>query len=324
MKKLLNVCLIIAIMFSFVACGENNTSTKMKDENKQWNTDALTQIGMSLEEINVTLENLEEEYRFIYISDLHIIVENEQIASDSIENVNERLDFYRQPSGITSAEAWNEISSVLDSCNADAILIGGDMVDYASSTNIQCFINGMKNIETPVVYVGADHDFQPYYCENVSNESIKEMYDMIDGNEEVPILELEDLCIVGINNATSNILDSSVSKVKEAIALGKPIFMLTHVPLNSLVDSSLSEESKEVWGNRALVWGENCYYVPNNNTAQLLELVYAQDSLVKEVFSGHLHFTWDGQLTENTHQHVFDDAASGHVGIITVSGAPKK
>lgn len=318
-RKILIISILVVILFT--SCGMNSLLIQNDGtDNRVWNTKKLEEFGVPLESLSVQMDGIEDTYHFIYISDLHIIVENEQIAEDSVETVKGRIEMFRQPSGQTSAEAWVELSKVLDSCGADAILLGGDMVDYASSSNIQWFIDGLKNIDTPIVYVGADHDFQAYYCSDVSNDSIKELYGLIDGNEEVPFLELDDLCIVGINNSTSNVSESAINRVKEVMRLEKPILMLIHVPLESLVDTSLSEESKKVWGDRALLWGEDCFYVPNENTAQLLELVYAKDSLVKEVFCGHLHFTWDGQLTENTHQHVFDDAASGNIGIITING----
>jgi len=49
-----------------------------------------------------------------------------------------------------------------------------------------------------------------------------------------------------------------------------------------------------------------------------LELNYAEDSPVKEVLCGHLHFEWDGNITENTHQHVFGAAFDARYGVIHV------
>ena len=49
-----------------------------------------------------------------------------------------------------------------------------------------------------------------------------------------------------------------------------------------------------------------------------MDLIYAEDSPVKEVLAGHLHFTWDGQLTENTKEHVFAPAYPGNIGVVRV------
>ncbi len=63
-----------------------------------------------------------------------------------------------------------------------------------------------------------------------------------------------------------------------------------------------------------------CNYNPDETTQELLDLIYAKDSPVKEIVCGHLHFSWDGSLTENTHQHV-SPAIGKTVGIITVKGS---
>ncbi len=43
--------------------------------------------------------------------------------------------------------------------------------------------------------------------------------------------------------------------MKEIFAMGKPILLLAHVPFDSKLDSSLQAASKEVWQDRALIWG---------------------------------------------------------------------
>lgn len=51
-----------------------------------------------------------------------------------------------------------------------------------------------------------------------------------------------------------------------------------------------------------------------------MDIVYGGDSPVAEVLAGHLHFTWDGIINENVHEHVFSQAFSGNIGLITVDG----
>ena len=42
---------------------------------------------------------------------------------------------------------------VLDDCKIDAILLGGDILDYASTFNIECLKNGLDQLKTLVMYV---------------------------------------------------------------------------------------------------------------------------------------------------------------------------
>ena len=38
------------------------------------------------------------------------------------------------------------------------------------------------------------------------------------------------------------------------------------------------------------------------------------------VLAGHLHLTWDGELTSSCREHVFSAAYEDYIGLITVSG----
>ena len=74
-----------------------------------------------------------------------------------------------------------------------------------------------------------------------------------------------------------------------------------------------------VWQDRALVWGTDCTYHPDRNTREFMDMIYAADSPVKEILCGHLHFSWDGAVTETTRQHVFSPAFEKKIGVVTVS-----
>ena len=133
-------------------------------------------------------------------------------------------------------------------------------------------------------------------------------------------MELPELCVAGLSNSTDQITESGLQQMKEILSKGKPVILLTHVPYKSLIDDSLQKASKKVWQERALVWGKDCNYRPDENTKKLMDIIYAEDSPVKEIVCGHLHFSWDGYITENIHEHVFSPAFSKKVGVITVRG----
>ena len=96
--------------------------------------------------------------------------------------------------------------------------------------------------------------------------------------------------------------------------------MATHVPYNSAVDSSLDEVSRAAWQDRNLTWGQDTTYVPDEPMQAWMDIVYGENSPVKEVLAGHLHLTWDGMINENVHEHVFPPAFNQYIGLITVTG----
>jgi len=284
----------------------------------KFNMRALEKLGFSIEKLDVPMDGVEGEYNFIFISDLHIIMDTEATADERVEEVKQRVETFRQPGGNTSAEIWLKIAEKIDSCNADAILLGGDMVDFACAENVERLKEGLRMIKTPVLYIGADHDFQPFFCDGVNPDEIPSFYSEFNGMQDTPIMEFSEFCVVGFNNSTSQITASAMERFRDVVAKNKPIMLLTHVPFQPEADESLAELSKRVKGDRVLTWGEGCYYDPEEYTNELLNVVFDKNGPVKQVICGHLHHTWDGKLTENTRQHVFWHAASGSIGTITV------
>lgn len=276
-------------------------------------------FGISTEEININIPGLEKDYTFLWLSDLHIVTENDEIAMEDLETVAERRESFKNTVGMYSDEFWLQLSEALDAWGADALFFGGDMIDHAANANIACLKEGLDKLETPYLYVRADHDYAPYYCAVKDDTAVAGLHAEIDGYKEISLIEFEDLCLVGINDSTRSISAAALQEMKDICAKEKPIILITHVPFNSLYDASLAEESKEVWDGRALVWGDNCAYAPDEITQEFMDLIYAEDSPIKEVLAGHLHFTWDGQLTENTGEHVFSQAYLGNIGVVRVS-----
>lgn len=287
----------------------------------EFSIEPLVTNQMNLEEVVVTIPGLTQEYHFLFLSDLHIIVEDERISNEDIETVHSRLLWSSVYEGKSAADYWGELMEILDSCNADAILLGGDMIDFCSPSNVACLKEGLDNTSTPYMYVRADHDYKPYYCEDITEEECDQLHEGIDGDREVQLLELPEVCIVGLGNSTSPLSESALKTMKNMFAKGKTVILLTHVPYDSEASSDLKEASKQAWQGRSLVWGRgDSYYKTDENTSEFLDILYAKDSPVKEILSGHLHFTWDGNLTENIHQHVFSPAFQKQVGVITVKG----
>lgn len=310
-KKAMQIVTVVLLCSMLVVLARHNVEMPENEE----------EVLLSEEEsFAIHISGLKNTYKFIFVSDLHIIVENDEISPESLGNVQERHEIFQSADGKHASELWEELPDYFNSQHADAILLGGDMIDYASTANINALKAGIEKMDAPLLYVRADHDYNPYNCKGLDRKEMDKLHESIDGYEELPIIEFKDLCVVGINNSTEQISEQQLKKFREVADIGKPIILLTHVPLKSKIDASLSEKSKKAWQDRALIWGEGCTYEPNDNTKAFLDLVYAADSPVKAVVCGHLHFTWEGKLTENCFQHVFSAMYPGKYGVITVDG----
>lgn len=270
------------------------------------------------EEIDLKIEGVSN-HTFVYVSDLHIATQSEEIDEVKIPEVDNRVSMFTAEDGTTSNDLWIKMVRKINSYKPDAVLLGGDMTDFSSKANIDVLKAGLDKLETPYMYIKADHDYASWFTD----------YDDIHGRElqnevceikEIYSLEYDDLIIIGVDNNTSNVSNDAVNQVRDILAKNKPTIIMMHVPIKPENDDSLSVMSKEVFGDRELIWGKDCYYYPDANTLELINMIKDEKSPVKMVVSGHLHFSWDGEITDGKKQHVFDAAFKKNLGIIRVHG----
>ncbi len=304
--------------YSLYRVNYNSYDKVTKKEEVQKIKDAM---GISEDEETVELEGLEKEYRILAVNDLHDFLLDDSVMEEKIETVYDRYNnLFLSATGVHSADLWNGMSAILDSYQTDGIVFIGDMIDYSSKENIRLFKNGLENVETPYIYLRADHDLGAWYTtgEN-SNEETMGLSKSIAEYQEVFVKDYGEFYLVGWNNSTSPLSQEGLERMKEIFAEGKPIILATHVPLDSIVDDGLRKAAMEADPEgRAKLWGENCLYRPNETTQEFLDMVYAQDSPVKAVFAGHLHFKYTVQLTDNITEYVLPPAFSGKITQITI------
>lgn len=289
------------------------------------NLSTLSQSGFAVEEQTVVIPGLQKAYHFIFINDLHILIPNEEVKADSWDEVMDRYeDGFMDIDGVKAYALWDEIVEVVNALEIDGVILGGDLIDYFSQANFSCFKEGCDRLQAPFLYIRADHDYADGYTENITQEAIKEAEKAIDGNGEILCMDCDEFVIVGINNSTDPISDTGVQELERIWEQGKPVILVIHVPFDSQVEEGLQEASREAWQDRALLWGyeDTLYaqYAMTDSERHLLDMVYAPDTPIAAVFAGHLHFSYDGMLTEILPQHIFDASFRRTVGYITVTG----
>ncbi len=268
--------------------------------------------------VNLGLDN-ETDIRLVFLSDLHLLLPDESVGEDYVSTVDERYEsMFVNAEGVRAADLWPDLSFAVNELNAESVWLGGDMIDYSSETNAEILCDGLQNIEMPCFYLRADHDLAKWYSDTLTSGETREISETVSPYEDVFVEEFDDFLILGWNNSTSQMSEAGLQIAQEAFAFGKPVILMTHVPLNSTVTDALYEASCEHWDDRALIWGEGCYYEPNETTAEFLDLVLADSSPVRAVFSGHLHFEFEVPLNDNCTEYVCAPAFEGNVTRITL------
>lgn len=284
------------------------------------------EYNLTLEEIYVPLEGLSKEYKIAWVSDLHLITDHKPggVSEGSMIKINSRYETLAvTEDGVHAEELWPDIVKCLNVGDYDALIFGGDMMDYCSVSNMEAFQEGYEKLrydKEQILYIRADHDYGAWYVgDNFTQQDIYTLHERIDGDDPAKkYLDMGEFILIGINNSTKNITEENFSIVekqyKKAAAENKPVIAVTHVPYGSNVDESLKALSMKV-RNKPYYWvGPD--YQPDNTMWSYLDLIFSEDTQVKQVLAGHLHAPWDGMITEQLREHIFSPAFSGTIGVI--------
>jgi hypothetical protein len=275
----------------------------------------LEQLGIltGINQEELIIPDLEHSYHFLVISDMHVIVPNEEVREEERENVNARLHLFTNSNGKSALEMFQAIFDVADELQADGILLLGDTVDFYSLANAEAVSTAIQNVETPILAIGADHDYQPFYS-NVTDLHIQALHQSLSQNP-IDLLTYDDLIVLGIENSTDQLSDGAWEQIQQELTAGKPILLATHVPFLSVNNPELGIASEEAWNGRKLLWGLDCSYQMDPNTNQLLEAILDKNTPIRAVCGGHLHFSNRSMLSDRVTEFVF---APSYTGVVTV------
>lgn len=276
-------------------------------------------------EYTVELPGLTRSYRVLIVNDLHIIADDDpQVNEDERALVDMRREEFSNEHGTADAY-WQKLAPVLDRMDVDLIVFAGDMIDYASEQNLFLLGEGLEKIKTPFLYLRADHDTDRWYSdEHFLAEDTVELQEELADNSGILVHDLGEMTVVGWNHSTSQMNEAqaaTLAQLSEEADAEKPMVLVTHVPLAPVADKLLSARSAEIYDGRALLWGSDSFYQPDGVTAGALALIYEGKLPVSHVFAAHLHFAYDGPLTEGCTQHVLAPAFEDNVSLVVFAPA---
>ena len=160
-----------------------------------------------------------------------------------------------------------------------------------------------------VLYSLENHDFQygdEYFSETAFTEYLPRLYE-ITSADSYQILEYDDLIIFTANDKNNQISKETLAGFKSILSKEKPVVLVLHVPLEPLIENTtLLEDTINVWGpsdkgnSRVIIGEHGCK--PQNPTKEFIKLVTAEDSPVKLILGGHIHFYHKDYVTDNIPQ----------------------
>lgn len=194
-----------------------------------------------VKEYLIPLQGLDEEVQIFHMSDLHLIVTDENSTEewkafaakqrDAWKGV--RLSFAKlygdscdEPHLIQPEEAWAKYVSLVNEKKPHGFLMTGDMLNDFSTETIDFLGDGLKDVRIPWMWVRGNHE--------VNND---EAYLPYVGEAPVQLLRMGKLSLLGIDNARKKIprqLGEAVKAVarQEAEDGNVPVLAM-HIPVKT-------------------------------------------------------------------------------------------
>ena len=300
------ILLTITFTFLFSACGDS-ASIKKED----------------ITTYQIRIPGTEESYEFLYLTDTHMIVPGDKESQEISDYEKQRLPVFTMedvPSSFLQFPQWIHYANEQD---FDGLLLGGDIIDYPSASNLK-YPNGcLDYLKIPYIYNIGNHDWTypwEYMTEKGKNEYLPLFNSYMENNTSIHTKEYEDFTIVAVNNSSNQITPDALTKYKEILAEKKPVILMLHVPLYT---EAVLQKAAAVWkGGVVLGGGIHGGIYPDTVSTEFITLTTAKDSPVELVLAGHVHFALKSNIQgEKSIPQIIGDAGyKGKATIIQISG----
>ena len=245
----------------------------------------------SIVEETLVIEGLEKEYDILFLTDTHMIVMSEEDNEQVAANAGERYPLFVNEGGISSTDQFPAWMEYANDSEVDAVLFGGDIIDYPSSSNLEYLQTNLEQLDMPYLYTLGNHDWTypwEYMTDKGKEEYLPLMEPFMGENTAIQTLDMGEFLVVAVDNSSGQINGQALEEYAEILSGEKPVLVLLHVPL---ITQSVLTKAKENW-NSPVVLGAGGYggIYPNEASETFLNMTTAADSPVVAILAGHVHF----------------------------------
>ena len=178
----------------------------------------------------------------------------------------------------------------------DALLVAGDMSEYISPANMRHLDEAFGDFPTPWLAVCGNHDPAAQIPEGHVYSRVK---------QEVQILELEDMVILGLDDSQRAVNAGQLETLERLLAGEKPLLILMHVPFSTPENRAILEECGEYFRLDHPQAGPEA--------EAFRELIRENADKIIAVMAGHLHFGNVSELVPGVTQYVSSQGILGNV-----------
>ena len=282
----IGICTVAALFLN--GCGKNDDVVRYQRLSEEAPS---IEWEMHIKEENLRIAGLEGEYDILFLTDTHIVIQDESDPDMVAEASPERYDMFQNEEGISSAEQfadWVEYANYLD---VDIVLLGGDIIDYPTEANISYLQEQLESLEMPYLYTLGNHDWTfpwEYMTDECKETYIPLLEPYMEGNTAIHYWENEELLIIAVDDSPGQVNKAAMDTYEQLLDSGKPVIVMVHVPF---LTQSVLTYAKEVWDSGVVIGGGNYGGIyPDKRSEKFLELTTDENSPVELMLAGHVHF----------------------------------
>ncbi len=275
----------LKFLIAFLCCIVGLTSCTAQKDNRQ------IQKEENVIEENIIIEGLSGEYDLLFLTDTHMVVSSSEASEQITANIKERAPLFQSEDGVSSATQFPMWMDYAVESQVDAVLFGGDIIDFPSKANLEHLQKNLDKLPMPYLYTLGNHDWTypwEYMTEQGKAEYLPLLEPMMQGNTSINRMDLGELVLVAVDNSAGQINGEALETYQAILAEGKPVIVVVHVPF---LTQSVLTKAREAWSSPVVIGGGNFGGIyPNNESNAFIEMTTAADSPVVAVLAGHVHF----------------------------------
>ncbi len=274
--------------------------------------------SVNLVQENVKIPGVKKTYRFLFLTDTHIIIkEREEIGC--FGKTDSRIELFKNQKGQESKEDFPKWMKFANNQKYDAVIMGGDMIDYLTPENVKFVKKNLKHLKMPYLYTMGNHESYIPWDNLGFQKKDKNLLGLFQNqNSEVQVLEYPEFKIVSVNdfgiNAFGAVSKDALKGLQKECKEKKPIILVLHVPITTEKSQKLYDDTVARHGS-AMLLGRNCGYKLDKNAKEFLNLIEDKKTPIVAVFAGHLHFYHKDMITDKMVQ-VVADASYKNTGMV--------
>ena len=125
----------------------------------------MNQELLQIKETHIQVPGLQKKYRFLHITDAHLVLLDEKESQVRLDYETPRIDLFSRD-GVRSDEYFDalfdyiaEHSEPAGDCPLDGVLLTGDILDCPTPRNLERLGEKLAGLKIPYVFVLGNHDW---------------------------------------------------------------------------------------------------------------------------------------------------------------------